>query len=179
LCGLRPNLTDRMDMVMAPIPSDDQKIIADVIKREGGVSNDPADRGSLTYEGISSISNPDLFKNGLPSDAQVRQRYEEKYIMGPGFNQITDSKVKSLLVDWGVNSGPAIAIKNLQAILHVDQDGILGAETAQAANSLHPEDLVNSLVAKRVQMIGRLITNNPSQAKFAAGWLNRAVEWLG
>jgi lysozyme family protein len=161
------------------IPPDDAKIIDAIIKREGGLSNVPGDRGGLTFEGISSISNPDLFTNGLPTDAQVRQRYEERYVVGPGFDKIKDSRVKSLLVDWGVTSGPAIAIKELQAILHVEQDGILGPETAASANKLHPEDIVNGLVAKRVQMIGRLISKNPSQAKFAAGWLNRAVEWLG
>lgn len=154
-------------------------IIDDVTRREGGLSTDPVDRGGLTYKGISSISNPDLFVNGLPSDAQIRQRYEERYVMGPGFDKIADLKTRSLLVDWGVNSGPAVAIKGLQGVVGTTPDGILGPKTLAAVAAMHPEDVVNGLVAKRVQMIGRIISKNPSQAKFASGWLNRAVEWLG
>lgn len=164
---------------MSPLPPADIKIIDDLIKREGGLVDDPQDHGGLTYEGISRINNPDLFANGrLPTDDQVRQRYEEKYVNTPGFDKITDFKTRSLLVDWGVTSGPAIAIKGLQDVLHIKQDGIIGPETLKTLALIHPEDIVNGLVAKRVQMIGRLITNRPDQAKFAAGWLNRAVEWL-
>lgn len=160
-------------------PADNSGIISDIIKREGGVSNVSGDKGGLTFEGISSKSNPDLFVGGtLPTDAQVRQRYLERYLVGPGFDHITDLKTRSLLVDWGISSGPAIAIKALQTLVGVEQDGVLGPHTIEAVSKLHPEDVVNGLVAKRVQMIGRLITANPSQAKFAAGWLNRAVEWL-
>ena len=160
------------------IPKTDEELVDALIKREGGLVSDVGDRGGLTFEGISIKSNPDLFAHGIPTHSQVRQRYEERYVIGPGFTNIADMKVRSLLVDWGVNSGPAIAIKGLQAVCGVSQDGILGPQTLSVAATLHPEDLVNGLVAKRVQMIGRLITNNPSQAKFAAGWLNRAVEWL-
>jgi lysozyme family protein len=160
------------------IPPADDQLITDLIKREGGLSDVAGDAGGLTFEGLSSISNPDLFAHGIPSDAQVRQRYEDKYVNAPHFNLINDSKTKSLLVDWGVNSGPSIAIKALQSLCGLPEDGILGPATAAAANKISGEDLVNGLVAKRVQMIGRLITKDPSQAKFASGWLNRAVEWL-
>jgi lysozyme family protein len=153
-------------------------VIGDIIKREGGVSNQSGDKGGLTFEGISQKSNPELFKNGLPTDAQVRATYEAKYIVGPGFDKITDKLVQNQLIDWGVNSGPAVAISALQRIVGVPVDGVLGPGTLSAVSSMHPDDVNTSLVAERVKMIGRLITANPLQAKFASGWLNRAVEFL-
>lgn len=159
-------------------PTSDQ-IISDVIKREGGLSHDPADAGGLTYEGISRAANPDLFANGqLPSDSVVRQRYEEKYVMGPGFDQITDSKLKAQLIDFGVNSGPMIAIQALQRVVGVVPDGVLGPETLAAIAKLHPDDVNLGVAVERIRMIGRIVGKNPSQAKFVSGWLNRATEFI-
>jgi lysozyme family protein len=158
--------------------SDDQ-IISDIIRREGSSSNAAGDKGGRTVEGISEASNPDLFAGGhTPTDAQVRQRYEDRYIKGPHFDQIADEQLKSLLVDWGVTSGPAIAIQALQRLVGVPVDGALGPATLKAVGQQDPVKLVVKLVAERVKMIGRIVSKNPSQAKFAAGWLNRAVEWL-
>lgn len=162
---------------------DNDEIITEIIKREVGSGpnpvNDPLDSGGLTYDGISSRANPDLFLHGLPTHEQTRQRFEDRYLIGPGFDKITDYKLKSLLVDWGVNSGPGIAIKGLQEVVGATPDGVLGPMTLAALAAMHPEDAVNGVVAKRIQMIGRIVTRNPSQVRFLNGWLNRAVEWLG
>lgn len=152
--------------------------ISTVIKNEGGVSNVPGDSGGLTVEGISEKWNPDLFKNGLPTDAQVRAEYLKKYVQGPGFDKIPDQMVQSQLIDWGVNSGPGVAIQALQRIVGVTADGVLGPATLAAYSRMHPDDVNTSLVAERVKMIGRILTANPSQSKFASGWLSRAVEFL-
>lgn len=156
----------------------DDAIIDDVIRREGGLSNDPADPGGLTYKGLSKRANPDLFAHGLPSDQQVHDRYLQRYIVGPGFDKIEDERVKSLLVDWGVNSGPAIAILALQRLVGVPADGVLGPETLSAIHEVPVDLLLRHLVAERIKMIGRILVKNPSQSKFALGWLSRAVEWL-
>ena len=162
-------------------PKTDADIISNEIKLEGGVgstSNDPADAGGLTFEGLSSKANPDLFVNGLPTDSQVRQRYQDMYITSPGFDGIVDAKVRSLLVDWGVNSGPGIAIKGLQEALGTTIDGVLGPNTLAAANAAPGGQLVGQLVAERVRMIGRIVQKSPSQLKFLGGWLDRAVQWI-
>lgn len=148
------------------------------IKLEGGLSNDPQDPGGLTYEGISKKSNPELFKNGLPTDAQVRAVYLAKYVQGPGFDKITDKQLQAQLIDFGVNSGTYIAITYLQKVLGVAQDGILGPTTLAALSKAHSDDINTALAIERIKMIGRLVEKNPSQLKFLNGWLSRCCEFL-
>jgi len=166
------------------MPKDVKDVIDQVIAREvdpsdrSKISNDPADKGGRTAYGISEKANPDLWKDGPPTEAQSRERYEQRYIRYPGFDKITDKQLQSQLIDFGVNSGPGIAVKKLQEILQVEVDGVLGPETLGALEKCHPEDINNLLVGARVRMIGKIVSKNPSQLKWLNGWLARAVEWL-
>lgn len=154
------------------------QLIDDIIVREGHQTNDPVDPGGLTYKGLSKRANPDLFVNGLPTDQQVHQRYVDRYVKGPGFDKVADPSVESLLVDWGVNSGPAIAIMALQRIVGAGADGLLGPATLAATNAYPADKLIGKLVAERVRMIGRIVSKNPSQLRYINGWLSRSLEWL-
>lgn len=153
-------------------------VIDDLLKKEGSPTNDSLDKGGPTAFGISKVSNPEAWKNGPPTEAQARAIYEAKYVNGPGFNKVQDKQLREQLIDYGVNSGPAIAIRKLQEILKVPTDGILGNETLVMLSRVHPEDINNLLVASRVKMIGRLVQNNPLQVKFLSGWLDRALQFL-
>lgn len=152
--------------------------IDNVLKKEGGLSSNPADTGGNTFEGISQRWNPDLWKNGPPSDAAVRARYEAQYVKSPGFDQIPDKQLQAQLIDFGVNSGPAVAIQKLQRIVGVTEDGVLGPGTLAAMGKLHPEEVNNLVVAERVRLIGRIVSKNPSQLTFLNGWLDRALQFL-
>jgi lysozyme family protein len=152
--------------------------INDILQREGGYVNNPADKGGETAYGISKVANPDAWKNGPPTADEARAIYKKKYVEGPHFDQIQDPQLQAQLVDYGVNSGPSIAIQKLQQILGVPVDGILGPGTIAALSQLHPEDVANHLVALRVKMIGQIVSKNPSQVKFLNGWLDRALQFL-
>jgi lysozyme family protein len=103
----------------------------------------------------------------------------KKYVDGPGFSKIKDSKLQAQLIDFGVNSGPSVAVRKLQKILNVPEDGVLGFGTLAALEKAHPwEDVNNLLVAARVRMIGKVIYNNPSQLRFINGWLDRALQFM-
>lgn len=154
------------------------EIIDKEIKIEGGVSNDPTDAGGRTAYGISEKANPQAWAHGTPTEAEARAIYEQKYVRGPGFNKITDSQLQFQLIDYGVNSGPAIAIQKLQAILGVKADGIIGPHTLEALQLSEIRSTNNALVAARVEMIGKIVTSNPSQLKYLNGWLNRALQFL-
>lgn len=154
------------------------QIINDIIKREGPPTNDPTDKGGRTAYGISEKANPDAWKNGPPTAEQAKQIYLTKYVNGPGFDKIQDSKLQAQLVDMGVNSGPSIAIQKLQVIVGVPQDGKLGPATLQALASMSPTVVNTHLVIERVKLIGRIVSKNPSQVKFLNGWLDRALQFL-
>lgn len=155
-------------------------IIDAVIKAEGGSksTDDPHDAGGRTQYGIAERSNPEAWLDNHVSEEEARAIYTNKYVIGPGFDKINDPHLKHLLVDWGVLSGPGIAIKCLQQSLNLKDDGILGAITLAAANNADSRRLTNQLVVARAKMVGRIVQKNPSQARFISGWLNRIFEFF-
>lgn len=166
---------------------DEEQIIDEIIEREGREYTDhPADRGGPTKFGITQATLSDW--HGRPASvAEVRALteptaraiYRERYILKPGFSLITNARTRVFLIDSGVNHGPADPIGWLQQIVAVKLDGDLGPQTARAANnSLPKERLFERLVAKRIRHYGRLITDDPSQAVFAHGWMNRVARFL-
>jgi len=161
---------------------DINSIIDGVIEREGGskATNDPKDGGGRTQFGISEKANPQAWSDGKVTEEEARQIYLQKYVIGPGFHLIppSHSKVQAQLIDFGVNSGPILAIQKLQAILNVKVDGVLGKGTLEALSKSDPRDLNNRLVSERLKMIGRVVSKNPSQLKFLSGWISRACEFL-
>jgi lysozyme family protein len=162
--------------------TDVDKLIDDIISKEGGAkaTNDPADHGGRTQFGISEKSFPEAWADGKVTEQEAREIYLTKFVIGPGFSKIppSHSKVQSILVDWGVNSGPAIAIQNLQRLLVVTVDGVFGPGTLAALVAADPSILSAKLVRERVKMIARVVQKNPSQLKFLGGWLDRALSFI-
>lgn len=157
---------------------DIQDDISKIIQTEGGLANNSADTGGRTFEGISEKSNPDLWKNGPPTPTQVRQRYMERFVIGPGYDKVNDAKLQYQLIDFGVNSGPAVATKRLQEVLGLPGDGVLGPTTLAAVNAADARTINNRLMGKRIEMIGRLVQQHPTQLSFLSGWLDRALSFL-
>lgn len=149
-----------------------------IIKREGEVSNDPNDPGGFTYEGITKRDNPDLFVNGLPSQEQVRQRYLDKYLHAPKIDQISDTRLQAQVLDFAVNSGPHIAISNLQQVLKVDSDGIIGPATLSALTARDPVQVNNLLVGARCRLLARVVQKYPKLLPDLAGLIIRATSFL-
>src|SRR3990167_315149 len=155
-------------------------IISGVIEREGVETNDPSDKGRRTKFGISEKSNPEAWKDGDVSEEEAREIYTRKYVVWPKFNLIplSHSALQAQLIDFGVNSGPFIAIQKLQTILGVEADGIIGPNTLKAIEEENPFILNNKLVKERVLMNCRIVKKDPSQLKYLVGWVNRAFEFF-
>ena len=62
------------------MPNDIDKIIDDVLEREGGaaVTNLPEDRGGRTQYGISERFHKDAWADGKVTKAEARTIYEQK-----------------------------------------------------------------------------------------------------
>jgi lysozyme family protein len=154
--------------------------ITAIIKAEGRekTTNDPNDAGGRTQYGISEKSNPEAWADGKVTEEEARAIYLKKYVTGPRFDRVADSRLQHFLVDFGVTSGPSIAIQYLQRSLGLPDDGIIGPHTIGAINNCDPKQLLNRLVIERAKMIGRIVHKNPSQVKFLNGWLNRVFEFF-
>ena len=83
-----------------------------------------------------------------------------------------------LLVDAGVHSGPKRAVQWLQSALGVMADGVIGAQTRAALAAADQGVLYGKVLGQRLRHLGRLITNDPKQSAFAAGWMNRMAEFV-
>lgn len=160
--------------------------IDDIIRREGAAYTDhPADRGGPTKWGITQATLAAYrkipvtpFDVAALTEADARATYAELFIRRPRFDQIDDERLRALVIDCGVNHGVGRAAKWLQAVAGVPKDGVLGPVTMEAVNALPATILHRRIIALRIKFYGRLITDDPKQAAFAAGWMARAAEFL-
>lgn len=161
------------------------RVIDDILRREGGYVDHPADRGGPTKYGITqatlaawrgrAVTAVDV--QALTQD-EAREIYAEEYIRKPGFDRVNGERLSAFLVDSAVNHGPATAAKFLQRALGVSADGVIGPATRSALYNSDPVRIFHRALAERAKFYGRLITDDPSQAPFAAGWMNRLAEFI-
>jgi len=173
---------------MRPQAKDDiDAILDEVLRREGGYVNHPADRGVPTKFGITAKTLGDWRRLGRAATSQevaaltseeARCIYRQRYVTDPGFEAITHEPLLAVLVDAGVHSGPKRAVEWLQTALGVSADGVLGPRTRTALQQADPVALYRLVFAARLRFLGRLITNDWRQAAFAAGWMARMAEWV-
>jgi lysozyme family protein len=154
------------------------KIIEGILQREDGFVNDPADKGGRTDMGISEAANSAAWADGKVTKDEAYAIYTAKYVKFPRLDTIPDESLRIQLIDFGVVSGPLVAIMKLQAILKVTEDGVVGPETLGALAKADSKWVNNELVKARVMMIGKILQKHPDQLRFALGWLSRALEFL-
>jgi lysozyme family protein len=158
-----------------------EKAITYVIKNEKGDSDDPADYGGATHDGITLkeairwgiTTKEDLFSM---SDSLRNNIYKADYWFMDGIN---DQRVATKFFDMYVNRPPRTAIRllqvacnNLQARLEVD--GIYGPKTEAVVNACDPSLLLDQLVIVNVASYKAIVEKDPTQVKWINGWLNRA-----
>lgn len=99
------------------------RIIDDVIKAEGGYSNDPNDAGGETMYGITvAVARANGYAGpmqNLPRSMAVKI-YTDRYVNVPKFDQVVqiNARVGAELIDTGVNMGPSVAATLLQRWLN-------------------------------------------------------------
>lgn len=160
-------------------------IIDDVLRQEGGFVNHQADHGGATKYGITLQTLSDW--RGRPAtvqdvealtEAEARTIYRRRYIEDPGLDKVQDDRLRALLVDYGVHSGPRRAIRALQASVGVVTDGVLGPATLAAVNGGNASQIYRLVLQARGAYIADILQREPSQRAFAAGWLRRLMAFV-
>lgn len=163
------------------------RIIAHILEVEGWpkYTNAPADRGGPTKGGITlatlsawrgrPCSIADLQNLQQPEAESI---YRQVFIVGPRFDRIVDELLRFQVVDCGVHSGPRRAVEWLQFVVEAKVDGVLGPVTLAAVNGADPHRLALRLAAARVRFLARLIERDRTQAKWANGWMSRAMRFV-
>lgn len=163
----------------------DAEMIDRVLQREGGFVDNPADKGGPTNFGITAATLGDSRRLGRIATAdevkaltveEARAILLNRYIIKPGYDGIASEVLRACIVDAAVNHGPMVSTRLLQHVLGVREDGVLGPQTLGTLNLLDGLKTARRFLAERVRFYGRLISGRPSQATFAAGWLNRAAD---
>lgn len=158
-------------------------LLDDIIAREGGFVDHSADKGGPTKYGITQNTLSEWRGHAVGVDevmalteGEARQIYEKLYWLNPKLYKLHDEVLQAILMDMAVNHGPTRAIKILQKLVGVKEDGIFGPRTSEAVQKLPAKALAVKVLAERFRFYGRIITKDPSQAVFAAGWMNRSAD---
>lgn len=161
--------------------------ITRLFEREGLFSDHPADRGGATKYGItrSTLS----FYLGRPATVEdVREMsqatavaiYKRLYFTNHRIGLLPD-QIEEQVFDFGVNSGPQLAIQALQECVGTKADGVIGPKTVAATVlACRPDggrSLNIQLARWRAMMLARIVRRDPSQLAFLAGWLKRTLDF--
>lgn len=144
------------------------------LREEGGLSDNPKDPGGRTMKGVTQKtydayrSNHGLVSRDvvLISDAELADVYRNDY-----WNKVAGDKLPVGLglavFDFAVNSGPGRAVEELQALLSITADGILGNQTLNAVlKTESAEALIEDYSTARLKFLRSL----KNWKTFGAGW---------
>ena len=164
--------------------ADVTKLIPHILKFEGGFVDDPDDLGGQTNKGVT-YQTYKLYRRrkGLPeptvedlknlSDEEFTDILKTLYWDVCLGDRINSQSVANAIVDWAWNSGTVTAVKEVQRILGVEDDGIVGNITLAAINSYSPLPLFGAIQTARKFYIERICISRPKNKKFYKGWMSR------
>lgn len=176
--------------------------LEEVLRYEGGFTNHPLDKGGPTNLGITLGNLKDFHDEydygDLDGDGDIdiqdiilMDTKEEaapiykKYYWDRMSLDSYPARIDFLMFDFGVNSGPRNAGKILQRALNrqADEvllvDGAVGPKTLMYLDLANLDTLIADMLMERDRFYRQIVENNPSQAAFLKGWLNRLSNVAG
>jgi lysozyme family protein len=178
---------------------DADRLIDELIEREGGFVNHPADRGGPTRFGITeAVARAHGYSGAmamLPRD-EAAAIYRRLYWLRPRFDEIAKRApaVAAELFDTGANMGPAVATTFLQRALtalnrngkdypDLVPDGRAGPRTMAALDGFLQARgrrsgqtvLLRALEALQGERYLRLAERRPANEAFLYGWLANRI----
>lgn len=159
-------------------------LVPHILRWEGGWVDDPDDLGRATCKGVcyrtyklycSRKKKPTPTIEDLKniSDDEFVAILKEMYWDACRADRIESQSVANAIVDWAWNSGTTTAAKEVQKVLGVEADGIIGNITLAAINSWSPLPLFDQIQQARIAYLQRICNARPANNKFMRGWLNR------
>lgn len=159
--------------------------IPHVLAWEGGYVNHKADPGGETNRGITDRLDGkvdgmvDIDFDGLGdvsikdlTEEQAKEIYKTRFWDRMLGDRIESQLIANILFDGYVNMG-AGAIKIMQRILNLKDDGVFGERTLAAVNNADEVILYNKYKNARIEYYRNLAERKPQLQVFLKGWLNR------
>jgi lysozyme family protein len=179
------------------------RLIEDLLEREGGYVHHPADKGGPTCFGITeAVARAHGYAGpmrSLPREEAIAI-YRRLYWLRPRFDQVARraGRVAAELFDTGVNMGPSVATTFLQRALtalnrngsdypDLVPDGRVGPKTLAALDSFLEARgrrggetvLMRALEALQGERYLRLAERRPANEAFLYGWLANRIGTVG
>jgi hypothetical protein len=149
-----------------------------VLAKEGGFSDDPADPGGATQMGITARTLAAWRGRPVTADEvralppeEAKEIYRAQYWNLMRCEDLPRG-VDLAVFDFGVNAGPATAVKALQRAIGTMPDGAVGPFTLRAAQSTDPRALVGAICQARLEVYRGL----GGFARFGKGWTSRVED---
>lgn len=155
-----------------------EKVQPWILAYEGGYVDHPKDPGGATMEGVTQATyDAARRRSGLPlqhvrkmkpeeRDAIYKTQYWDK-ISGDDLPDGVDAAV----YDYAVNSGPSRAAKELQSVLGIAADGVIGLRTLDAVSKADAATIIKALCERRLAFLKRL----KIWPTFGKGWTRRVI----
>jgi lysozyme family protein len=149
-----------------------ESAIERVLAQEGGYVNHPDDPGGETQWGISKRSYPSLDIKALTRD-QAKAIYQRDFWARIHADELPGA-IAFAALDFAVNSGIETAVRYLQRVLGVADDGHWGAVTKAAAASANEAKTLLRYLAERLDFMRR----SSKWPVFGNGWAGRIAQDL-
>lgn len=175
-----------------------EQLIDNLLAREGGYVNHPADRGGATKFGVTEAV---ARAHGYTGPMSMLPRgeaaaiYRRLYWLRPRFDQVAirAPRIASELFDTGANMGPGVAATFLQRALtalnrngkdypDIEPDGRIGPRTLHALDAFldlrgagGETVLLRALEAMQGERYLRLAERRPANEAFLYGWLANRI----
>jgi len=143
------------------------------------------DKGGFAIAGINSAAWPDDFKSIVEVPLNQRAQkvfdfYQKNFWNPMKVGGILSQNLANRIFDMGVNASDRTSIHLLQRAIIVcgkpiSDDGFLGPETMEAANSIDVERLLAAFRTQRFHYYKEIVDNHPEDAKYLREWEKRAL----
>ena len=156
-----------------------EKAFTNLLKEEGGYSNDVYDPGGETKYGISKRSYPHLNIKNLTQE-QAKQIYYRDFWIPLHGDRMPSDEVGIELLEQGVNMGIRRAVYFIQSTANacghrIEVDGDLGPQTINAVVKCNPQHMLVSIRAQALTYYRELTMENPTFKRYLKGWFNRVL----
>lgn len=171
-----------LGLIADPVTDKFNKAFDFTAGQEGGytVDNGGPTMGGITQKTADSFNDKYSFPRQNVKDMTEDDRkfiYKKQYFEEPGLHKLPDD-VATAAFDYGVNSGPGQAIKDLQRTVGAKPDGVLGPNSVKAVDQYidknGQQQLLQDYTNRRQDFYDNLVNKDPDKYRPSQnGWDNR------
>lgn len=155
------------------------------IKHEGGFVDHELDRGGATKYGITINTLSKWRQKEVTIDdvrdlslEEAKNIYRAWYFNPLKLDQCYNAVTSTIIFDQAINRGTHTVAKEIQFLLGVKQDGIIGPKSLQALNEVNQKEFQIEFFKVSQLSYVNIVQNRPNQTVFLKGWINRTHEIL-